>query len=393
MKPSVHAVIGLGFGDEGKGITTDYLCSQFSNPLVVRFNGGHQAGHTIFLDGVSHVFSNFGSGTLRDVPTFWSKYCTVDPVGIMNEFNVLKAKTTKLLALPFLYIDPDCPVTTPYDKIFNQLKEIDNLHGSCGVGFGTTIEREQNHCSLTFADLFYPTIFSIKLQFIIEYYGKKINNSLSNKQLLIYNKFHQSRELEFFSDACEQITKKTFVDRGTLDSIYCENYIFEGAQGLLLDQNFGFFPHVSRSNCGSKNIVKLLKDDDIEYYLITRAYQVRHGNGPMTNENIPHNIKENPDETNVEKPWQGKFRRSLLDVDLLKYAISKDKNIQKSDNKILVITCLDHIVDEYRFTYEGKIVYSKNENEFVKRLAKILNMHKVLTSSSPESKNFKHLIF
>ena len=158
MIASTLAVIGLGFGDEGKGITTDYLCTQFSYPLVIRFCGGHQAAHTVVVDGVSHVFSNFGSGTLRDVRTFWAKYCTVDPIGILNELDVLKEIN---IHEPELFIDPACPITTPYDKRFNKFREINNLHGSCGVGFGATIEREKNHYSLTFADLFYPKIFEI----------------------------------------------------------------------------------------------------------------------------------------------------------------------------------------------------------------------------------------
>ena len=85
------AVIGLGCGDCGKGITTDYLCSQAKNPLVVRFSGGQQAGHTVVYNGMRHTFSNFGSGTLRGAPTFWSKYCTMDPIGIKNEHSVLHA--------------------------------------------------------------------------------------------------------------------------------------------------------------------------------------------------------------------------------------------------------------------------------------------------------------
>ena len=64
-------VVGLGFGDEGKGITTDYLCSQNANSLVVRFSGGQQCGHNVCLGELSHVHSNFGSGTLRGVPSFF----------------------------------------------------------------------------------------------------------------------------------------------------------------------------------------------------------------------------------------------------------------------------------------------------------------------------------
>ncbi|HSY75885.1 MAG TPA: adenylosuccinate synthetase, partial [Bacteroidia bacterium] len=67
----VSIVVGLGYGDESKGSTTAFLCQQGSNPLVIRYCGGHQAGHTVIYSGKRHVFSNFGSGTLQGAPTYW----------------------------------------------------------------------------------------------------------------------------------------------------------------------------------------------------------------------------------------------------------------------------------------------------------------------------------
>jgi len=104
-----------------------------------------------------------------------------------------------------------------------------------------------------------------------------------------------------------------------------------------------------------KNIASM--DDNIHVYLVTRAYQTRHGNGIMTNENIPHNILIDTNETNITNEYQGIFKRSLLDLDLLLYAIDKDDYIRNAVNKTLVITCLDHIENEYRFTLDGNIVY------------------------------------
>ena len=84
------AVVGLGFGDEGKGLVTDYLCSK--NPgstLVVRTSGGHQVGHTACRDGYKHMFANFGSGTLLCCPTYWDKRCTFEPTGFVKEHGIL----------------------------------------------------------------------------------------------------------------------------------------------------------------------------------------------------------------------------------------------------------------------------------------------------------------
>jgi adenylosuccinate synthase len=358
------AVIGLGFGDEGKGITTDYLCSHSENPLVIRFSGGQQAGHTVVLDEVKHVFSNFGSGTLRGIPSYWAKYCTVEPIGLTNELNSLIKKGRE----PLLFIDEKCPITTPYDIFSNQKKEETNQHGSCGVGIGTTINREENYYSLLFGDLFYPSVLAIKLSAIKQFYGFK--------ESVILDRFYESVN---FILTCKYI-KPTY----NLPTNY-DTFIFEGSQGLLLDQNIGFFPNVTRANTGSQNILNL--GIEPELYLITRAYQTRHGNGQMTNELIPNNIFLDPNETNVFNKYQGNFRRSLLDLDLLRYGMSKDEYIRNNSNKTLVITCLDHIIDEYRFTFNSELVYCSGKNEFIEKVSNILGIENIYISNTNESKN------
>lgn len=365
------AVIGLGFGDEGKGLMTDYLCSKATNPLVVRFSGGQQAGHTVVLDGIRHVFSNFGSGSLRGIPTYWSKNCTIEPVGLVKELNILLGKNIK----PKIIFDSKCPITTPYDIIRNIHNEKEYKHGSCGVGVGATFEREEKYYSLLFEDIFYDSVLKTKMELIKKYYGNKgykghrdlCDDFFKSIDYIVENK-------DYFFDIADKIPVT-----------YNTEYIFEGSQGLLLDQHIGFFPHVTRSNTCTKNIL----DIGIlpELFLVTRAYQTRHGTGPMTNESIPHNIIVNPNETNVTNTFQGNFRITLLDLDLLLYGINKDPYIKTTNNKTLVITCLDHVVNEYRFTHKGKIINSINEEDFVGKIADILNIKNVLISKSEESKN------
>lgn len=358
------AVIGLGFGDEGKGLFTDYLCSQSANPLVIRFSGGQQAGHTVVNNDIRHVFSNFGAGTLKGAPSYFSKFCTIDPIGIVNELSVLLDKGIQ----PLLFLDANCPVTTPYDVCYNQNN---NHHGSCGVGVGATINREEHYYSLTFADLFYPWVLKTKLQFIKQF----------------YHGFHEA-SLENFLECCAIITNSPHIciSYGFPEHDYSD-YIFEGSQGLLLDKNYGFFPHVTRSNTGTQNVLSLLEHQDLEVYLITRAYQSRHGDGPLSNEALPHNIRKNPRETNITNTYQGPLRYALLDVSLLEYAINKDDFLRTTKNKALVITCLDQIKNEYRFTYQNALVYCKNESEFISKIATILNIETVYISASEDSKD------
>ena len=369
-------VIGLAFGDEGKGITTDFLCSQMSDPLVSRFSGGQQAGHTVLHNGIRHVFSNFGSGSLREVPTYWSRFCTADPIGITNEFIILKEKGIS----PILFIDEMTPITTPYDTYLNIKDSINLDNGSCGVGVGKTFEREENFYSLTFGDIFNEWIFENKLNSIKQYYYHKYNIPISKIKL------------DRFMECCKFITNNKNITPKNNQPFY-QNNVYEGSQGLLLDQHIGFFPHVTRSNTGSKNI-NLLSNvstsmEPLQFYLVTRAYQTRHGNGPMSNEKFGHNIKLDKNETNVKNKYQGEFRRTLLDVNLLEYGIKRDPMIAVSQNKTLVITCLDHIVNEYRFTYNNELILCNDEDDFVQKIGSILNIKNILLSHSADSSNFK----
>lgn len=346
------AVIGLGYGDEGKGQVTDYLASSPHYPLVVRYCGGHQAGHTVIANGVRHVFSNFGSGTIRYASTYWMRHCTVSPVGVFNEFQELTRKGLT----PLLYIDKDCPIVTPYDKTVNRTNDKMLSNGTCGLGFGTTLQREENFYHLQYLDLFNPFIFKMKLEAIKTYYG--------------YSGCPQTDTITEFLKCCEFMVENIpCVDETKMENV---DLLFEGAQGLMLDQDIGFFPHVTRSNTGSKRI----RQYDPKYYLVTRAYQTRHGAGPMSNENLPHNIKKNPDETNVFNEWQRDFRIALLDVDMLEYAIKKD-NLEYS-KPFLCITCLEHVRNDYRFTRHGQIVYCRHEREFCTKIAKELKIDYVL---------------
>lgn len=372
------AVIGLGFGDEGKGTTVDYLCRNSKRPesvLVVRYSGGQQAGHTVVTpEGKRHVFSNFGSGTLSGSATYWSKFCTVDPVGMTRELeDLLKIST------PTIIVDTDAPVTTPYE-IWKDSSKNENM--TCGVGVGETFKREENFHSLTFGDLFHPIAMNEKIELIREYYEFNHRNDLQTQE-------HWSN----FMESVEKITSCPYIqcsnDHGKTFSQY-SGIIFESSQGLLLDQHYGFFPYVTRSNTGTKNILEMTDPRDLSLYLVTRAYQTRHGKGMMTNTALPHNIVEDPNETNVENQFQGKFRISLLDLDLLKYSLSKDFHIRNCpvEQKTLVVTCLDHVRNEWRFTENGKIHACSSEDEFVETVRKKLGFQKCMTNDSPFSKNF-----
>ena len=352
----ISIVLGLVFGDEGKGSFANYRCSIANNPLVIRFSGGHQVSHTVVVGDKRHVFSNFGSGTFQGAPTYWSEFCTLSPTGILKEGNALR----EMGVTPKLFINSNAMVTTPFDILQNHRLEEKNNHGSVGVGFGTTIQRNEDHFHLYARDLLYPKIRDEKLRLIINTYYKLNFNPKDEHQHATTKKLYD----DFLFACSDLVGRYQIVDNfvGLLD----HEFIFEGSQGIMLDTDYGFFPHVTRSSTTSKNVFELINKynlpcDDIQTYYVTRAYQTRHGNGYMTNEGMDTSyIKENPKETNVDG-FQGEFRKTVLDLDLLKYAVDCDRyhNPTGVSRKGIVITCLDQVPENIPVTIGGVLTSVK----------------------------------
>ena len=337
MKTSI--VLGAGFGDEGKGNVTNCLTKDIPYSLVVRFNGGHQAGHTVIYYENRHVFSSFGSGTLNGTPTFWSRYCTIYPPGFIREYDAL----TKLGIRPTMYVDPLCPITTPFDIDTGRYDELLNGHGSCGSGFGKTIWRHEtlDHSYRIFAkDIDNEWILREKLKTLALLFPER-------------NKFEF--DIEAFIETCKVWRSRVHIlsEYDVFQREYRANIVFEGAQGILLDREHGIFPHVTRSQTTSKNALEIIQRNGLtlpEIYYVSRCYQTRHGNGPLLGECSSEELGliNFESETNVENTWQGKFRYAPFSMQMLEYAKSSDKcyhNVAGIKTS-LVITCLDQF-DQY----------------------------------------------
>lgn len=371
---STRAVIGLGFGDEGKGVTTEYLCSQDpSNTIVVRFSGGHQAGHKVIKGDVEHIFSSIGSGTLSGCPTYWSKNCTFEPVAFWNEYATLRQKGI----IPKIYIHPDCPVTTIYD-VFANRKSVEVQHGTTGTGFYRTLKRH-NTDGLPLTVRSMEKMFKIKISRILEEIRK-------------YHNIEEKLRVEVFEEAVERVKRLIFEKEIVItDKVpHYENQVFEGSQGLMLDEHIGYMPHCTPSDVTPRAILNLGYNLD-EVFLVTRAYQTRHGNGPMTNEEYPVVLKNNEKETNVSHKYQGNFRTSVLDLDQLVMAKQKGiDNILSPSTKVnLVITCLDQITDNYSLTHEGYYLTWQRDS-FVRYIKNVLDINGDLyVNDSPYSTSIK----
>lgn len=343
-------VIGANFGDEGKGLITDYLIEENTKNnntiLNVRFNGGCQASHTVTKLDFRHAFSHFGSGTYhKNNITYLSEYFICNPILFNIEYEKIKH------LYPIVYVHPKALITTPWDMFLNQLKEYNrgkSKHGSCGLGIYETIERDK--------------IFSLTIRDIKNDIENKLNEiyTYTKNKLINYNIPVELQEtLKNYKDINQKFIEdwKSFYNRIKIENdgfINKFNYvIFEGAQGLLLDQNNTmYYPHLTPSNTGSTNVQKILKNIDVfnKYNInyITRCYLTRHGAGFL-----PYEYNDRPpesniiDETNVPNPFQDNIRYGMFNGKLIKYSIDRDSENWKFDviNKKLFITCLDQFKD------------------------------------------------
>ncbi len=307
-----RVVIGANFGDEGKGLLTDYLCSQGAG-VVVRFNGGAQAGHTVCApDGRRHVFGHVGSGSFLGVPTFLSQFFVVNPILFADEVKEL----VNIGVTPQVYAHPDCLVTTFADMMINQRLEKargKDRHGSVGLGVGETIERSTiPTLKITMSDLWNRAkSVESKVAEICDKYARYRTGSPINEPKMI----------EAFIKGCWKVAEA--ISPAGIGQ--CKDPVFEGAQGLLLDQdNKEFFPHVSRSSTGMKNVRALCKQagiDDLYVYYVSRSYLTRHGAGTLPGEDPKLAYA---DDTNLPHPWQGSLRFAPLDSKALMERCAKD---------------------------------------------------------------------
>lgn len=315
-------VLGTFYGDEGKGQFVHNLCKQYitngKTCLVIRFSGGHQVGHNVVNKNIHHCFSNFGSGTLIGIPTYWSEYCTVDPYSLKAERQILLDKGI----IPIISYSPWCQIITPFD-VWHQRDNMRNRqHGTVGTGFKSCLDRVKAGYSLTMQDALHPLILRYKLYGIIKNYYKTstyLNNFNLDDWLEVVHEYAVSVKLCHLNDIA-----------GDYDDL-----IFEGSQGILLDQRFGIMPYCTPSNTTCVNAGKLLEsvsdkvDDAVNHYYVCRPYITRHGNGPLCTDK---ELIDVTDENNKYNEFQGSMRACEFSVDLLKHSLSIDAQFFRGDN-------------------------------------------------------------
>lgn len=330
-------VIGANFGDEGKGLMTDYFANeakkQEQSCLVVCHNGGSQRGHTVVSPaGLRHVFHHFGSGNFMGADTYLSSEFIVNPIIFNRELSELKAKE----AITKCFVDRNCRITTPFDMMINQIIEEyrgDSKHGSCGLGIFETIVRSRTDKSYTVEEFSNMSVRDMRIylnNIATEYLPDRLKQLgietippakweeiLSGKDHIIEN---------YIDDFLFMLDNVQIINSGIVDDY---NYvIFEGAQGLLLDQNnLSYMPHLTPSNTGIKNPLDIIgtRKADVEACYVSRTYMTRHGAGRFDTECKKSDINENiVDLTNVPNPYQDTIRYGMLILNDLKNRILSD---------------------------------------------------------------------
>lgn len=360
--PNVCAVIGANFGDEGKGLVTDYMADG-PKSVVVRYNGGAQAGHTVVTpEGKKHIFHHFGSGSFRGASTFLSEYFLVNPLVFADELKELK----ELGLTPTVYADPRARVSTPWDMMLNQAvekKRGNERHGSCGLGIHETVMRSKKPgLCLTVQDLVAGT-YADKLQEIRTRYTHSRAYELGldlNKDIPLRDNFGIERH--FMDDI--QIFRKAVLPTMWAPAVALQfnDIVFEGAQGLRLDENSSYFPNVTCSKTGLANVAKMVEAVDLQantLYVsyVTRAYLTRHGAGPLPHQHPGRPYTGIKDETNLPNPWQESLRFAYLDVQEFAAFVSADwKGIQGLRiDPSLTMTCVDQVGSEVHWYEKGEL--------------------------------------
>lgn len=316
----VDIVIGMGFGDETKGATVDYLAEMHNADMVVRYNGGSQAAHNVVTpEGVHHTFSMFGSGTFAGARTHLSRFVRVDPYVLMEEATKL-SKLIKGNPLDLMSIDEGCVVITPFHVAHSQYSASLHKRGTCGMGVGVAARYAEHHPydALYVGDLRDENVTRRKLGRLAYRFAKTIEST----DVIDHVDKEIEQMVDFYKDFSRSVwlTNEEYWQHFLATNHYT---ILEGAQGVLLDKNKGFRPYVTSSDTTLNNARDLLWgfDGKVRKIGVTRCYATRHGVGTFPTESPE--VKQFVNEKhNVTNEYQEDFRVGWFDGNLMSSALS-----------------------------------------------------------------------
>jgi adenylosuccinate synthase len=279
-------VVGTQWGDEGKGKVVDWLTDHAQG--VVRFQGGHNAGHTLVIKGVKTALQLIPSGIMRDgVACYVGNGVVVDPTHLLSEIERLEKIGLDVRSR--LFLSEACPLILPFhvevDRAREALRETSGAGkiGTTGKGIGPAYEDKVARRALRVQDLKHPQRFAEKLGALLELHNEALSGHLRAKAL-------DPKPIVDAALALGEQLAPMFADVGyRLHQQHAAgaNLLFEGAQGTLLDIDHGTYPYVTSSNCVAGNAAAGagIGPQMLHYILgITKAYTTRVGSGPFPTE-------------------------------------------------------------------------------------------------------------
>jgi adenylosuccinate synthase len=276
-------VIGAQWGDEGKGKVVDWLTDHAQG--VVRFQGGHNAGHTLVIGGRKTVLHLIPSGILREkVACYIGNGVVLSPQALIEEIEALEAAAVDVRSR--LKISEACPLILPYHAALDLAREAAKGAGKIGTtgrGIGPAYEDKVARRAIRLQDLFHPERFSTKLREVLDLHNFVLHNYFHAGTVDFQKTFDESMRL------AERIKPMVAdVPRLLYEATQAgQNLLFEGAQGTLLDVDHGTYPYVTSSNCvaGAAAAGAGIGPRELHYVLgVTKAYTTRVGSGPFPTE-------------------------------------------------------------------------------------------------------------
>ncbi len=279
-------VVGTQWGDEGKGKVVDWLTDHAQG--VVRFQGGHNAGHTLVINGRKTALQLIPSGIMRPgVACYIGNGVVVDPAHLLLEIERLEAIGVEVRSR--LFLSESCPLILPFhvevDKAREALRESSGAGkiGTTGKGIGPAYEDKVARRALRVQDLKHPERFATKLRELLALHNFALSGYLKSQPLAFEPIFDAAMR-------AAKALKPMLADVGyRLHRSHADgaNLLFEGAQGTLLDIDHGTYPYVTSSNCVAGNAAagSGVGPQMLQYILgITKAYTTRVGGGPFPTE-------------------------------------------------------------------------------------------------------------
>ncbi|MFH1678831.1 MAG: adenylosuccinate synthase, partial [Candidatus Omnitrophota bacterium] len=275
-------IVGTQWGDEGKGKVIDILSE--SSDYIIRFQGGNNAGHTVIVSGNEFIFHLIPSGILhKDKICVIGSGVVIDPETLIGEIKGLYKKGIDIKDR--LKISLLCHIIFPYHKILDKLREKKRTHriGTTGRGIGPCYSDKINRCGIRMIDLFRPNLFKEKLKDNLKeknaVFKKVYNHSGFTFNRLYEDYLTYAKYLRPFTGDISGLLNQATSDKKSL--------LFEGAQGVFLDIDFGTYPYVTSSSTiaggvSSGSGVSPLKIDKV--IGVAKSYTTRVGQGPFITE-------------------------------------------------------------------------------------------------------------